>query len=462
MGFILDIPLRARALFLVVMDYGRNKLGLNYNVLTTLLFRGWSIAAGGATLLLLPTFLDATEQGYYYTFTYVLALQIFFELGLNQVITQFVSHEVAHVEMQCDSASGPARHIDRLSSLVRITRKWYVIAAIFFAVVAGAAGFVFFKSKGNLAVSVWGAIWLVLIASTAFNLRLSPSLALLEGCGRIGDVSKMRLQQSILGYMALWLALALHLGLWAAVAIPVSTSFYSYLWLKKNGKVLSWFAGQDSQGPTLDWRCDILPMQWRIAVSWMAGYFLFNLFTPIVFAQWGATQAGKIGLALAMFSAVSTVGMSWVNATAPRLAMHISRKERAELNKLFMGVLKRSTSVTFLLCAGLILLVQYCTVYGMHFTQRIPTVDTLICLACVTVANSVVFSFALYMRAHKEEPMLAISLGSALLTLLVIYFGARISIVAMMGLYAAVTALVTLPWTAFVFLKYFNRVDIND
>jgi O-antigen/teichoic acid export membrane protein len=142
--------------------------------------------------------------------------------------------------------------------------------------------------------------------------------------------------------------------------------------------------------------------------------------------------------------------------------MHVSRKERAELNKLFIGVLKKSTSVTLLLCAGLILLVQYCSMCGLHFTQRIPAVDTLICLALVTVANSVVFSFALYMRAHKEEPMLAISLGSALLTLLVIYLGARISIVVMMGLYAAVTALVTLPWTAFVFLKYFNRIDGND
>ena len=90
MSFTSAIQAQARTAASRVAHYGRVNLGLNYHVLTTLLFRGWSIAAGGATLLLLPIFLDATEQGYYYTFTYVLALQIFFELGLNQVVTQFV------------------------------------------------------------------------------------------------------------------------------------------------------------------------------------------------------------------------------------------------------------------------------------------------------------------------------------------------------------------------------------
>lgn len=458
MSFTSAIQAQARTAASRVAHYGRVNLGLNYHVLTTLLFRGWSIAAGGATLLLLPIFLDATEQGYYYTFTYVLALQIFFELGLNQVVTQFVSHEVAHLNFEVDRADGPSSHLDRLTALIRVTRKWYAMAAILFFVFGGAAGVVFFGSKGNLPTSVWIGVWCVLIMSTSFNLRLSPSLALLEGCGRIGDVSKMRLQQSVVGYVMLWTLLALHAGLWASAAIPLSSALYSYFWLRRNGRVLEWFATRKASGTKLlHWRKDILPMQWRIAVSWMAGYFLFNLFTPVVFAKWGAVQAGKIGFALAMFSAISTVGMSWVNATAPRLAMHVSRRERSELNKLFVGVLKRSTLATSLLCAGLLFAAWCCAALQLSFTHRLASIEVFIWLALVTIANSVVFSFALYMRAHKEEPMLPISVGSGVLTLLALYIGARFGVNTMMAMYAAVTIFITLPWTAAVFVKYFRR-----
>ena len=39
------------------------------------------------------------------------------------------------------------------------------------------------------------------------------------------------------------------------------------------------------------WRREILPFQWRISVSWMSGYFIFQLFTPMLFTNQGAVAA---------------------------------------------------------------------------------------------------------------------------------------------------------------------------
>lgn len=33
----------------------------------------------------------------------------------------------------------------------------------------------------------------------------------------------------------------------------------------------------------VSWKTEIWPLQWRIALSWLSGYFIFQLFTPILF-----------------------------------------------------------------------------------------------------------------------------------------------------------------------------------
>ena len=52
---------------------------------------------GLASVYFIGTFLSPEEQGYYFTFGSVLALQVFFELGLHNVLTQFTAHEKAHI-----------------------------------------------------------------------------------------------------------------------------------------------------------------------------------------------------------------------------------------------------------------------------------------------------------------------------------------------------------------------------
>src|ERR1035437_9646960 len=61
-------------------------IGLDRAVAFTVLWRGWGAATGVVTLLFIAHFLTLTEQGYYYTFSSLVALQIVFELGFSVVI----------------------------------------------------------------------------------------------------------------------------------------------------------------------------------------------------------------------------------------------------------------------------------------------------------------------------------------------------------------------------------------
>src|SRR4051812_22559277 len=61
-------------------------VGIDRPVLHTLLGRGWSLVAGPVTLLLITRFLSPEQQGYFYTFGSLAALNVFFELGLSYVL----------------------------------------------------------------------------------------------------------------------------------------------------------------------------------------------------------------------------------------------------------------------------------------------------------------------------------------------------------------------------------------
>lgn len=433
--------------------------GLDFHIVVTLAFRGWSVVAGVVTVLLLPHWLGPTEQGYYYTFASVLALQIFFELGLNQVVLHKVSHEVAHLTATADGRfAGDAAHLARLGSLVRLVLRWYAAAAVMFALIAGGAGAAFFDQKGVLTPSQWIGPWSTVVASTAVNLWLSPRLAIMEGCGQVGQVARLRLAQSIGGYALLWILLLAGAGLWATAAVPLSAAAATAYWQRYRGRLLAWLAGQPADDANLfRWKTDLLPLQWRIAISWISGYFIFNLFTPLVFARSGAVEAGRLGMGLTMFAAISSIGMSWVNAKAPVFTMHVSRHERHELNSLFRTVASRSIAATAASAMLIVATAWVLWVTGEPMMARIASPDVLTCLAVVTVANSAVFAAASYMRAHLEEPMLPVSVVSAGLTAAAALIGSRFGTLPMVTLYLIVTLCVSVPWTLWLFAGYWKR-----
>ena len=99
------------------------------------LSRLWSIFAGGITLILIPFFYDEAQQGLYFTFISILALQVFFELGFNQVLNNFVGHEKAFLKFNIDTVSGSEYHLNRLTQLTKLIFKYYLIISSLFLVI---------------------------------------------------------------------------------------------------------------------------------------------------------------------------------------------------------------------------------------------------------------------------------------------------------------------------------------
>jgi hypothetical protein len=433
--------------------------GLDFHVSTTLILRTWQILAGGVMLLLIPYWLSKEQQGYYFTFSSLIALNVFFELGLNYVVTQLAGHEVAHLTRSSDGAlEGEPRHLDRLASLVALLGRWYGIASIVFVLGVGLAGTLFFLRSGTLSLGSWLGPWLLLVVAAAATLYLSPFLAVTEGLGNVGQVARLRGIQSLAGYALMWVVLALGGGLWSLPILPAIAVAGTAYWLHSHNQVLSSLKrhGSETGSDRISWRTEIFPLQWRIAISWVSGYFIFQLFTPSIFAYHGAIEAGRVGMAFAIFNAIQTLGMSWVNARGPLFASLVASNDRGALNRTFIESSARSSSFVLAACLGFLGLAWTLNRVQSPVGARVADLPVLACLAGVTVANSFIFAAATYMRAHKQEPMLAPSIVGGALTFTMVVLAAPRGALLTVFLYMLITLLVGVPWTVILLRRYYR------
>lgn len=428
----------------------RRWAGVDRPVFYVALGRGWSLFSGPVTILLVTHFFSAKVQGYYYTFGSVVALQVFLELGFSQCIVQFASHEFAHLRFQPGGAlEGDARAKSRLISLGRLSLKWYGVMALLVIIGLGAGGYLFFSLKHDPTVS-WVWPWWSLCAATGVVLTILPIGALLEGCNQLAFIYGLRTLVGALGGLILWLALWSGAGLYAGaitVLTSVAVTAAAFAWRWRGLLAELWRA---PHGEAISWRREIWPFQWRIAISWLSGYFIFNFFTPVLFYFHGPVVAGQMGVTMQLINSLNALAYAWTGTKAPRFGMLISKREFTELDRLFFKSTAQSVGVCAVgglaLLAGLIF-VQAHFAMGARFLGVGPT--SLLVLA--TVVNQIIYGHAVYLRAHKREPLMWLSLanGLAMGLLMVILgrsYGAWGVCLAYSVVQVAILALVRVVW----------------
>src|SRR5438045_5292213 len=134
----------------------RHVLGLDRAVGFSVLARFWSSAAGLITVSLIARFLSSVEQGYYYTFGSLVALQIVFELGFSFVILQLASHERSRLCISHDYeiTGDPIAHA-RLASVLQKSVRWYSVAAVLVAATLITSGSYFFATHKHADTVSW-------------------------------------------------------------------------------------------------------------------------------------------------------------------------------------------------------------------------------------------------------------------------------------------------------------------
>lgn len=364
--------------------------------------------------------LTSEEQGYYYTFASIVGLQVLIELGLLQCIIQFASHESAHLTIAKNTISGPREHLQRLGSLLRFSLRWYSVAAVAVLILLIVAGWLMLDKPQYAAVE-WRMPWLGLALITAGMVIVDPFWAMLEGCNQVAVVARVRFWLNLAKNTTLVTILWVGGGLYA---VSLSATIYwvagcVWLYCYRRGFFWQlWRAGKN--GAAISWRSEIWPYQWRIGVSWLSGYFIFTALNPIIFTLVGAVAAGQFGMTWTLLQGAAAFGRIWMRTKSPQMGQLIAKRQRTLLDEVWVSACWRSVGLTAVVSAVLvagILLLPWLYPQG---AGRVLGFWLAVVLAAGNILNEYVICMAMYLRAHKTDPYVWISLGGAVATCLVV------------------------------------------
>jgi hypothetical protein len=186
----------------------------------------------------------------------------------------------------------------------------------------------------------------------------------------------------------------------------------------------------------------------------VSGYFIFQLFTPVLFKFHGPEVAGQMGITLAAINAIQGVCLIWPISRMPEFGKFIARKKWDDLDTFFRKTVKQSLEICLLLLPLFLIAISILKnnlIIGQRF---LPTWEVAF-FSLSIICQILISSLAMYMRAHKQEPMMFLSIIGALLiagsTVVLGYYFSSFGII--VG-YLLINIFYGIPFTFLLFKKF--------
>jgi len=212
-------------------------------------------------------------------------------------------------------------------------------------------------------------------------------------------------------------------GLWSLCAYSGVRAALAALWLEHNR--LRIVAGTESGAVRFDWRKEVWPFQWRIGLSSLSGFLIFQAFNPIVLIEQGPAVAGRFGMSLAMMNMLLAVTIVWPLSRISHYVGLIGQRQFAQVQHSFWRMFAASSVFAAALAGGLFAALWWMSENNVPFAGRVADLTTTGALLTTAVVHHVVNCFAVVLRAKRREPLMAISVFGGLLTVLVVWTAAR-------------------------------------
>ena len=424
----------------------------SYDFRHTALNQIWRLFSGPALLILIPLYITMEVQGYWYTFISLAALAVFADMGFSTILLQFSAHEFAHLKFESDKTiGGNKKHLERLASLLRFAMKWAgSIGVVAFPIILF-IGFIILNQKET--EINWVIPWVIYGIASSLIFVNSMLLSFIEGCDSVGDIQKIRFYISFITVLSTVTLLVCGTELYALVlSLFIGAITGIVLIFIKYHKMLKQLYDIGLK-VFYDWKVEILKLIGKYSISWISGYFIFYIFTPIAFTYKGVVESGQIGLTIAVFTAIFGISNIWMTIIIPKINMLVSKRDYETLDQIFKKHLLLSIVTYILGVITLFIIVLFLKDY-VPFDERLVSPFSLMIISIVWLLQIVVQGLAYYMRAHKEEPLVIPSFVSgiyvSLTTLFVVtYLPFEYFFLGFLSSY-----IWGIPWVLIIFRKY--------
>lgn len=388
--------------------------------------RLWQGLSGLVTTFILISYLSKDYQGWYYTFISISAVYSLFDLGLSSVLSQNSSHFFAKLSWHFKGrVSG--RDSNKFLQFVSIAIDQYKKLSFVFFVLIAPLGIILFLNnpKSFWPLNEWLSPWIFLIFVTSLNLLLIPYFSILEGSGKIREISKLRLIYNVIGSFGVWFFLILYPSLWIVTIPPLVALILSIQWLYKN-KFYFLLNSFKKNHASFSWNKEIWPLQWRVGIVSLSAYLSSQIFTPILFYINGPVVAGQMGLSLAIANMLGIISQSLIVYRIPEMTKIASLSNHADFAKSFMQ--NFLMSLLLYLLGALLIIFFYMNYLPVYFHERFLDIDLFIGVLVIVFLNHISLAISMYLRCYRTEPLVWIWMLSFLFTLpLAIYLSQQFS-----------------------------------
>jgi O-antigen/teichoic acid export membrane protein len=376
--------------------------------------RLWQGLSGLVTTFILILYLSKDYQGWYYTFISISAIYSLFDLGLSSVLSQNSSHfftKVSWLPRGNISGKDSNKFLQFVSFAIA---KYKKLAFIFFILITPLGAFLFFNNpKSYWPLYEWLYPWIFLVFVTSLNLFLIPYLSILEGSGKIKEISKLRFLYSAIGSIITWLFLILYPSLWAVTISPLAALILSARWLFKH-KFYFILNSFKKNHVFYNWDKEIWPFQWRVGIVSLSAYLSSQIFTPLLFYISGPVVAGQMGLSLAIANMLGIISQSFIVYRMPEMTKIVSVLNYAYFEKLFMQSFFKS--LLMYLFGSFFIIFLYMNYLPVNYRDRFLEADLFSCVLLIVFFNHISLAISMYLRCFRTEPLVWIWMFSFVIT----------------------------------------------
>lgn len=419
--------------------------------------RLWSVVSGPLTPIMLAAFTTPAQQGLLYSFGSILAVQTMFELGFNQVLLQFVSHEAHYVRRGVGGCilRGTKAALSRLRLFLRLGLLWYALVALVVLAGIGPFGVSFFGPRAD-GVEGWEAAWWLVVAATAANILIQPLVIIINGLDYVAFINRVRTVSTIVQTIALWLSLASGLALKSpgvsAIVGALMLAIPCLWWFRPLLSSLSRSPKTERLGPLFG---QIFRLQSKTALTWMTGFFVFQIFNPLLLDKVGAVAAGQFGMTQALLGSAAAFPLAWVQTKLPLIGAFLGKGLAAEARALFRESFIRVVVLSVPAIFGALLMLQVLQYFLFSTPRALPPLEGSL-LAAGFVLQNISMAMVSYVRAHKQEPFVIMAWAQAIVTT-----GSLWLLSSLIGLPGASIAYLlswtlALVWTVVIFRRFWR------
>jgi hypothetical protein len=427
----------------------------NKDFLNTSLNYSWAIIVGPLLFFFIPFFLTKQIQGYYFAFSSISALSVLADLGFSYIILQFAAHEFAFLRFSEKQFSfeDPSKeiHFIKLASLFNFSIIWVSRIIIVSFPVIFLIGFFLFRSNDDNVN--WIMPWIVFTSGSAITFFNSVLLAFFEGCDMVAKIQRIRFYNALVFSVVVLICLAFHFNLYSLALASVLSALTTSIIIVLTFKTVLIQLLKYSSNNIYNWKQEILKLFWKYAFSYSSVYFTVQIYIPLAFRFYGAEEAGRIGLSLAILNSILLLAEIWVVSVLPKINILVANKKWKELDRLFFR--RFLAGEITLIFVGLLFFIAY-FVSAAYFPiiDRLTSLPNLVILFISWGIMFLINSMAYYLRAHKEDPFYYILFLSSLYIVIVTYFITRYFTVEFVfaGLISA--CIFFLPWFLKIFIKH--------